>query len=407
MKKKDRINMQRVIIVFIIIYILSYMLYSVFKLSKNPTNTMLVENGKIYMEEIAQGYIIRDEVIVKGENYKNGMEKIKSEGDKVAKGEPIFRYYTNNEDELRNNIKKLDEKIQEALKNETDLFSSDIKLIDKQIENKLGEIYKKNDIQEVKELKKQINTLITKKAKISGDLSPSGSYLKKLISERAGYENKLNSESEKIIAPTSGVISYRIDGLEDKFNTGDFDYLSGEFLENLSLKTGQLVSSNEESGKIVNNYKCYIASLLTSNEAKQAKENDIVKIRLSSSDEISAKMVKVCNESNGKVLIVFEITNNVESLIEYRKVSFNIIWWGVSGLKISNMAIIKEGDLNYVKRNREGYIDKILVKVVKQDNDYSIIKSYTTEELKGLGYTTEQIKSIKKINVYDEILLKP
>ena len=55
----------------------------------------------------------------------------------------------------------------------------------------------------MKELKKNMNTYITKKAKIAGDLSPSGSYLKKLIDQRSSYENSLNSGAEYITAPVS------------------------------------------------------------------------------------------------------------------------------------------------------------------------------------------------------------
>ena len=99
------------------------------------------------------------------------------QGEKVAKGESIFRYYSNNEENINNKIKELDEKIQEAMGKENNLFSSDIKLIESQIEEKLNDIYSQNDVQKINELKKDINSYITKKAKVSGELSPAGSYL--------------------------------------------------------------------------------------------------------------------------------------------------------------------------------------------------------------------------------------
>ena len=135
-----------------------YSLVMVFKLIKNPTETFLVENGKISFEENTNGYIIRDETIVEGNNYKNGISQIKSEGEKVAKGESIFRYYSNNEENINNKIKELDEKIQEAMGKENNLFSSDIKLIESQIEEKLNDIYSQNDVQKINELKKDINS---------------------------------------------------------------------------------------------------------------------------------------------------------------------------------------------------------------------------------------------------------
>ena len=108
------------------------------------------------------------------------------------------------------------------MSNENNLFTSDIKILDNQIEDKLNELYKLNDIHKINEYKNDINTYITKKAKIAGELSPAGSYIKKLIDERSKFENELNSNSEYVTAPVSGIVSYRVDGLEDVLSTKDF-----------------------------------------------------------------------------------------------------------------------------------------------------------------------------------------
>ncbi|MBO5478487.1 MAG: hypothetical protein J6A04_02055 [Clostridia bacterium] len=168
------------------------------------------------------GYVIREEMVVQGDNYKNGMVQIKAEGERVAKDDPIFRYYSNNEETLVKKIEELDIKIQEAMANETNLFSSDMKLLENQIQEKLIELEKLNDIQKITEYKKDINTKITKKAKIAGELSPSGSYIRKLIEERSSYEKTLNSGSEYINAPMSGIVSYRVDRIRECFNTRFF-----------------------------------------------------------------------------------------------------------------------------------------------------------------------------------------
>ncbi len=79
----------------------------------------------------------------------------------------------------------------------------------------------------------------------------------------------------------------------------------------------------------------------------------------------------------------------------------------IHGLKVPNQAIVKKDDLDYVVRNRAGYLSEILVKIKKQGEKYSIVESYTTEELKELGFTNEEINKNKKISLYDEILLNP
>ena len=187
------------------------------------------------------GYVIREETVIQGNNYKNGMAQIRAEGEKVAKGDSIFRYYSNNEENLVKKIQELDIKIQEAMANENNFFNTDMKLLENQIQEKLIEFETFNDIQKMAEYKKDINTRITKKAKIAGDLSPSGSYIRKLIEERSSYENSLNSSSEYINAPTSGIVSYRVDGLEEVLTPTSFSSLNTQFLEDLKLKTGEIV----------------------------------------------------------------------------------------------------------------------------------------------------------------------
>ena len=72
-----------------------------------------------------------------------------------------------------------------------------------------------------------------------------------------------------------------------------------------------------------------------------------------------------------------------------------------------NQAIVKVDDLDYVVRNRAGYLSKLLVKVEKQGEKYSIVGPYSAEELKKLGFSNEEITNYRKITLYDEILLNP
>lgn len=407
MRKINKKKVRNIIIYTVVLIALIYIIYVIYNLIKKPTNTFLVENGSLSFEENVQGYIIRDETVIKGENYKNGISQIKTEGEKVAVGEAIFRYYTTNEQDLVNKISELDIKIQDAWDNENSIFSSDIKLIENNIEEKLSNVYKINDIQRIQELKKDINTYITKKAKIAGELSPSGSYLKNLIEQRSEYENELNNGSEYITAPKSGVVSYRVDGLEEILSTSDFGTLNKKVLEDLNLKVGQIVSTSEESGKVIDNFSCYIACVLNNKSSKEVLVGDKLKIRLSNSQEIDATVEYLSKENENENLIVFKIDKCVQELINYRKISLDIIWWNASGLKVTNSAIkYKDNGLAYVVRKRVGYTDEIYVKILKQSDKYSIIQNYkNAEELKGKGLTQDQISSRKTISLYDEITI--
>ncbi len=408
-------KIQKIAAMIMVILIIAIAGYSARGFFQNPTNTFLVERGELRQEEREVGYVLREEVIVKGENYKNGIVQIKTEGEKVAKNAAIFRYFSSGEEKLVEQIAELDTKINEAMNNESQIFTNDIKSLDKQIEDNLESVYALNNLQKVEEYKKNINTYITKKAKIAGELSPAGSKLKKLIEERSSLENQLNSGTEYLTAPMSGMVSYKVDGLEEVLTTKDFSYLSKKFLEDLKLKTSTVIANSNESGKIVNNYKCYIAFLSSSDNAQEAQQGDTIKIRLPSNTEVKAEIVYMTQESKEERLFVVQVEKGIEELLRYRATSMDIIWWSDTGLKIPNKAIYYEEQeladgskqqVGYVYRKRAGYDEKIYVKILRQNEKYAIVESYEQEELKQWAYTQEEILSKRDISLYDEISMK-
>ena len=408
-KKKKKLNNKKVIVISIVLLILTiYLIYVIYLLIKQPTNVFTIEKGKLYKEETDIGYVIRNEKVVKGENYKNGMEQIITEGEKAAVNENIFRYYSTNEESLKQKISELDIKIQQAMKENTEISNSaDMKLLEEQIDTQIKNINKVTNMSKLEEEKKEIDNLVTKKAKIAGEASPQGSYLNQLIEERKQYETELNSGAEYVKAPISGIVSYRVDGLEEVLTPDNFSNLNKEYLKSLDLSTGKIVATNNEAGKVIDNFYCYIATITKSEEAKAAKVGDNVKVRLSNNAEVKAEITNITKEDSGDIILILRLTEQIEELINYRKITFDLIWWDASGLKVPNKAIVSENDLNYVVRNRAGYLSKILVKVERQGDKYSIISSYKTEELKELGLSDEEIANYKKITIYDEILINP
>ena len=405
-QKTKKVNYKKMVIAAISLIIIGYLVYTIYLLIKEPTNVFTVEEGKLYQEETDIGYVIRNEKVAKGQNYKNGMEQIINEGERASTNENIFRYYSVNEESLKQKIAELDSKVQEVMANDSSLLTADMKLLENQIDEKVENINKITDVSKLTEYKKEIDTLIAKKAKTAGESSPKGSYLRQLIEERRKYESELNSGAEYVKAPISGVVSYRVDGLEETLTPENFDSLSKQYLESLNLKTGKIVATNEECGKVIDNFSCYIATITSSEEAKQATVGQKVKVRLSSNTEISAQITNIIEE-NDERLIILKLNKQVEELINYRKITFDLIWWDATGLKVPNQAIVKENDLDYVVRNRAGYLSKILVKVKKQGDKYSVVDSYSNEELKEIGYTDTEIANYRKISLYDEILINP
>ena len=108
-------NKRKRIVKLIGTIILIIMLVIIFTNSANLINknvdTFIVNEGTLSYEEQVEGYILREESILKGNNYSNGLDQIIVDGERVSKGEAVFRYYSNNEDEIVKQIEELDKKI--------------------------------------------------------------------------------------------------------------------------------------------------------------------------------------------------------------------------------------------------------------------------------------------------------
>ena len=403
---KIRKHIIEVMVLSLIIFGIVFCTYQIIRLAINPTDSFVIEQGRISQKETLSGYIIREEQVIETPEDAGKLVQIKNEGERVSVGEPVFRYEATNEQELNAKIEELNAQIQEAMQGQTKIFSSDIKALETQIENKIDGMKERNNIREIREYKTDINGYITKKAKISGSLSPAGSYISNLITERTNIETQLKGSSKYENAKMGGIVSYRVDGLENELTPQKFDSISTESLKKLNLIAGQVITTSETTGKIINNFQCYIAVTSGTEEAKKAKEGDRIKIKFADNSEIPA-IVELIKQEGKEVLLILKVTQGVEYLTSYRKITLDLIWWEKEGLRIPNSSIIYENGLSYIVRTKAGALDKILVKIVKENDNYSIITNYTTEELKGMGYEVQDINSIKKISIYDEILTDP
>lgn len=402
----NKSNFIKILITLIFMIFFIVLITNGTKILKKPTDIYIVANGSLSYEEATEGYIIRDETVLQGENYKNGMVQILSDKERASKSEAFFRYYSNSEENILNQIAELDEEINEVIEdNNLSLMSySDISSLDAQIEDTIDLMYNVNYLQKNQENKNKIEAYISKKAQITGVASPSDSYVRILTDKRMALENELEAGAEIVVAPKSGLASYRVDGLEEILKMDNFDYLSKELLDSFELKVGATIPLSTEKGKIVDNFEAYIAVVMNTERSMSAKIGDKVYLRLSNSDEIEAEISYIKDEEKDRV-IVFKITDKIDELLEYRKISIDVIWWKYSGLKVSNSALIEDDDKIYVEKKRANYTEKILVKVLRQNDTYSIVENYDEEELKQLGYSDEEISEGKSINLYDEVVL--
>ena len=79
-KKQPRNVVAKIFLILLAIIMIVYLIYNTVRLIMRPTDTFVVEQGILDLSESVDAYVIRDEDVLQGNNYMNGMEKIITEG---------------------------------------------------------------------------------------------------------------------------------------------------------------------------------------------------------------------------------------------------------------------------------------------------------------------------------------
>ena len=457
-KQKIKVNRKRLVLFYILVFLAIYFIVSIVRLFEKPVDTVLIKKGELINYEEVVGYIIRDEELLDLSTYEGIVKSEVQDATRVSKGAAILKYVSKSEEQIMEKINKLNEKIEVAKESQQTIFSNDVKLIESEIENNIYSQIKDNlSLDSIKENKKYLNEKIYKKAKIVGELSPAGSELKNLINERAEYEKQLNDAEKSLIAPEAGLVSYRIDGFENILTYDSISLLTSEKLAELKLSLDQTIPIDTKNIKLIDNFKCYIAVPMHSEEASNVMLNDTVYLRFSNSDDtlIPAQVEYISNEEDG-TLIVFKINSNVEELTKYRKISLDVVWWRSTGLKVNKEVlfdtelqvvvsgeeasgdevataseVINSGDIsgdigdiiekpadvptNPVKTKtikiptikiRKAYSEEdVFVKVLKETDEFVIIDNYKDAELLEMGVDESLITNRKTLKMFDEAVM--
>lgn len=417
---KNKKNQTAIHVVFSIILIL--VVYSFVQLVlflRQPTNSTLVRSGELVNSEEFIGYIIRDEEIVDTSGYTGISSIVVTDEKRVPKGGTIISYVSSEQEELMSKISELDIKIQEAMENKPGIYSVDVKNLETEIQDKIYQLLaKKTDVYEVYEYKNSINESIKKKAKIVGDLSPVGSKMKELISERMKYEIELNKSNQELVASKSGLVSYRVDNYENILTPNSFASLSIDELEKIKVNVNQVIPIDTNKVKLVNNFECFIAIPMNAEKSETLTLNSVVKLRFNNEEQdyVKSTVEYISEEENNQRLVIFKVTTNTELLVKYRKINLEIIWWNDDGLKVPNDAIeyvtLKEeqtgkaiATIPMLTVLESAYKEKAWVKIIRSTDKFSIIENYTDEELLEMGIPEEMISERINIQMYDEIIV--
>lgn len=392
-------NKGKVIFIIITIIITVCAIFTYKKYFKKLEKYTIV-NGYVEKTSSVFSYILKDEIEM-AVNNTSAATTVVEQYQRVAKNEIIAVYQNDKYKEYINQINKLDSEIEILVNDLPVTYSNEVSMIDEKISEIIKESKNTNSCVKMQEYKVKLDDLSYKRVLLLSDLSPTGSKIRELISKRETLEqeNKLNSDSIRAIE--SGVVSYKIDGLEKGNISSELLNYSIDDL-NLLIDSYRTNTSNHFGIKIVDNYDAYM--LIKDKKGENdvyLKENKKYRIKVNGSiDYISATLIRHVSDDEYNYCI-FNLKNQIELLADQRVLEVEVVWNREEGLAVPTHAIKMSSDGKYsyvtIIKNTE-YID-IPVKVVASSDSISIIDNYNNEERESLGIGNSKIKR------YDQIVL--
>lgn len=213
----------------------------------------------------------------------------------------------------------------------------------------------------------------------------------------------------------AGIITYKIDGLEDVYKFEDVMNLTPSSTKEqdyaLSDKSqSDKVAKDEGIYKIIRNFEYYIAATVDNEKAKLFEENKYVKVRVlsdGSEHEVWGYIEKINYGSESSVLILY-FDDFFYKIYDKRYVNLQIITDIHEGLKISSAALTKKDGLDGVYVEDASNIIKFFpVEILGQNGDVTIVSNgeYAGENERRIIYIND--KNYSTIKTFDKVILEP
>ena len=382
------------------VYFLFFILVSIYILgcgygfiTKKVVNYDVVQMGVIDTPKTVQGVIVRDEKVYKTSaagviNYEvadNERVKKNTEVCTIKDAEAVKAL----EDEL-NTINEKIIKLQ-AERSDISVYSDDVKNDNREIQSLIDDNamdYAKQNFGNIYELK----NVIQKKMDTRNDLllTENKGTMTDLVTQRNEQLTKLNNNISKISVEEGGIVSYSIDGYEDKYTIaglGGYSEKDTKITASASNTFMTEVESGTPAFKLVKSNAWYIACYIPSEYVKDWEEGRSVFIYAKDSLDVTHELPALIYDLNGSETdkeryCVLKITKDMEDFIDDRSITFDTEK-STSGYKIPNSAIMEETLLkipysyvnvedNYVTK-QDGTKVTVIVSDKDEDNDIAYV----------------------------------
>ena len=391
----------RVIIVLTIILIFIIFYISKKEFSKKTIYTVI--NGNIESSEENNLYLLKKETIVDYDKNQS-VTAIIDQGKRASRYEAVATYKNDSYDDYQKQIEDIDKQIQTLVKDLPLTYSADISNIDDKILKYSNEVQGTTSYLRIQEYKTKLDELAYKKITILANSSPDSSAIRDLVAKRENLVNLSKTSDQNIISPVSGIVTYKIDGLEGVISYDEIlNYSASELEKFISMYDSN--TNNEFGIKIIDNFGAYFLVKTPSGKYDEyIKEGKNYKIRVSDFENLvlTATLIKNINDS-GYNYSLFEIHNEIDSLVDYRKLSCEIVWNTIEGMAVPLNAIYTDEVNNYpyvLMVYGTDYV-KVPINIVSKSDSIALVENVDKEVYEKYNLDTTFI-----LELYDELVIE-
>ncbi|SHG93339.1 putative membrane fusion protein [Anaerosphaera aminiphila DSM 21120] len=401
-KKKYSLNKKSLFLLIILVFILF--------LVNSTTNRLYKKNKTVfptyttYIDSInTKGVAIFDEEVYTAKG--SGIVLFNaSEGEKVPVDFEIANInLMNDTSELKDELSQINAALSYKLNEE----GKSVAINDEVNVTKIQEDLKNKDllkaISDINEL--DLNT--QKNVSVSNLTELMSSSIEELTEEKEKLSSQIAKSNISYKADYSGVVSFKIDGLEKYYTPENLGKLTIEYLDKhykvSDFKSETKVENKDYLFKLVNNLSYYVALKIDDfEELKDLKLGDQLNLEVDGKEDILGQVVEI-NKEKKKGIIVLSVNTNFDELYSSRFHNFKIVLNEMKCFEIPKSAIIKRNSMAGV------YVQEIqgLVRFVPIESIKSLENSVYVSTGDKDSYITLSEKTYKTITINDSIVINP
>ncbi len=392
-----------IMIIFLVIIVVAFVSFYIIKDEFNRKTTYTVVQGQIEHAEESNLYLIKKETIIDYDK-SQPITAIVEQGKRASKYEAVAIYQNASYDDYLKQIDDIDKQLQTLVKDLPITYSADISNIEQKILKYSSDVQNTTSYLKMQEYKTKLDELAYRKIVVLSNSSPDSSAIRDLVTKREELVKLSKLSDNNIFAPVSGVVAYKIDSIEGKYNFNTVERMSAKDFENI-IGTYDNNSVSEFGIKIIDNFSAYLL-VKTQNKDNEQYINigRTYKIRISDLENKTLNARLKVNIKDGEYnYSLFEIDNEIDDILDYRKLSCEVVWKTDSGMAIPLNSIHEDEIMHYkyvLMVYGTDYV-KIPIRIITQSDSIAIVENVDKEE-----YKKYDLDDSFKLELYDELIIE-